>query len=276
MTTPREKQPAEVRKGGFSALQQLVAVPKSIVSAFALFSRIPMPLATWDERNMRYLMAAFPLVGVVVGAGLWGWWQLAEALRFGSTLRAAGLTLIPIALTGGIHLDGFADVVDALSSHAEPARKREIMKDPHLGAFAVIGVCAYLIAQLALASEVTSECIVQLACLPVLSRGVAGLATVGLKPASETGLLATVRGAGQGRVNLILLALTCLAMGAALAWRDLASGLAMLGACLASFLVVARIARREFGGMSGDVAGFLLQVAELLMLAAIVVSERLV
>lgn len=44
---------------------------------------------------------------------------------------------MPLLVTGGIHIDGFSDTMDALSSHAERQKKLEIMDDPHIGAFGV-------------------------------------------------------------------------------------------------------------------------------------------
>ena len=111
-------------------------VLRSLVIAFACFSKIPMPRVDWREQSMRYCMCFFPLIGLVIGLCLWVWAWLCGALGFGSVLRGAGIALLPLAVTGGIHMDGFADVVDAQSSHAEPDRKRQILKDPHTGAWA--------------------------------------------------------------------------------------------------------------------------------------------
>ena len=117
---------------------------KSIILAFSIFSRIPMPKAEWNEKNMRYMMACFPLVGAVIGVLLMWWGQFAATVKMSRMLFACGMTLIPIAVTGGIHLDGFCDTTDALASHAVPEKKRDILKDPHFGSFDVISVCGYM------------------------------------------------------------------------------------------------------------------------------------
>lgn len=251
-------------------------VLRSLVMAFSLFTVIPMPQVDWSERNMRYLMAAFPAVGLLIGALVWGWWHLCGMLGFASLMRAAGVTLIPVALTGGIHLDGFADVMDALSSHAEPERKRQIMKDPHVGAFAIMGVCCYLIAYLALASEVDEEHLLALACVPILSRCLSSYATVSFRKASKTGMLAdegtTV---GAPAIRLVVLGIY-MAVGALLVACDGAVGVLVVMAAVVVLLYVKRIAEREFGGMGGDLAGLFLQLAELVMLAVIAVVGRLV
>ena len=75
--------------------------------AFAMYSKIPMPRADWEKENMRYMMCFFPLIGAVIGALLIGWEWLSLRLQAGDILRSAGCVLIPVAVTGGIHLDGY-------------------------------------------------------------------------------------------------------------------------------------------------------------------------
>ena len=114
---------------------------ETVIVAFSMFSALPVPQLEWNERNRRWSLCAFPLVGVVVGLACLGWALLCARLALPAVLRGAGLCLLPVWITGGIHLDGFADTWDALSSHAAPEKKREILKDPHAGAFAVIHLC---------------------------------------------------------------------------------------------------------------------------------------
>ena len=163
-----------------------MSVLRAVVTAFAFFSAIPMPHVEWDEKNMRYMMAAFPLVGVVIGLLVLAWRAACDALGLGQLLWGAGFALIPLSVTGGIHMDGFADVTDARASHAEPARKREILKDPHSGAFAAMGVSGYLVAYLALATELDARGVALLACTPIVSRCLSGIATVTFRTSLRT------------------------------------------------------------------------------------------
>ena len=98
---------------------------QSAILAFSSFSKIPMPQIEWREENMRYMMGFFPIVGLSVGLVAALWVLISRLLGFGTALFGAGLALVPVLVTGGMHLDGFCDVVDAQSSHAEPPRKRE-------------------------------------------------------------------------------------------------------------------------------------------------------
>ena len=109
--------------------------------AFAMYSKIPMPPADWEKENMKYALCFFPWVGLAVGAVSAVLFWLLQQIGAGSMLRAAVLTAVPVLVTGGIHLDGYLDTMDALSSWREKQRRLEILKDPHAGAFASILYC---------------------------------------------------------------------------------------------------------------------------------------
>ena len=245
---------------------------RSIVMAFSMFSHIPMPKIMWRDENMRYMLCAFPLVGLVIGLFLWAWIWLCSLTGIGLLLQSAGLTLIPIAVTGGFHLDGFMDTVDALSSHASPERKREILKDPHTGAFAVIGLCTYLLFYTALCTGlvIDRQTILLLVLLPVLSRIISGL-TILIFPANAgKGLLSTFKEASDKKAASIILCIFLVLCGSGLLYIDVITGALMLAVALVSTLYLYFMSKKQFGGMSGDLAGYFLQVTEIAMLAVIV------
>ena len=121
--------------------------------AFAMYSKIPMPPADWEKENMKYALCFFPWVGLAVGAVSAVLFWLLQQIGAGSMLRAAGLTAVPVLVTGGIHLDGYLDTMDALSSWREKQRRLEILKDPHAGAFAIIMGCLYFVLYAGAAGE---------------------------------------------------------------------------------------------------------------------------
>ena len=254
----------------------MVSVLRAVVTAFAFFSAIPMPHVEWDEKNMRYMMAAFPLVGVVIGLLVLAWRAACDALGLGQLLWGAGFALIPLSVTGGIHMDGFADVTDARASHAEPARKREILKDPHVGSFAVMAICCYIVSCLALACELDARYVPLAACAPVASRCLAGIVAVSARLSSRTGMLASVSGSARTNAVQAALVLELLAVAAVLAWLSPLVGPATLAVAVVALAATVRMANREFGGMSGDLSGYYVQVAELAMLACVVLVGRLV
>ena len=105
---------------------------KSLIIALAMYSKLPVPNIDWDEKNMRYAMCFFPVVGVIIGALVFGAGQL--ILRYtecGKLFFAAVMTMIPVAVTGGIHLDGFADTIDAVSSYKDREKKLDFERSSY-------------------------------------------------------------------------------------------------------------------------------------------------
>ncbi len=237
-----------------------------------MFSRIPVPKADWRPEAMRYAMACLPLVGIAVGVGVLAWNWLALTLAFGPLLRGAGLALVPLIVSGGIHLDGFCDTVDARASHADQEKKQAILKDLHVGAFAAIAVAAYLIFFAALASELPAD-IGIVACFSlifVLSRVLTALATALFPCARDSGLGRIFHDAAAKKATLVSVSATGAAVAALLA---VLGGPTMLAIPVGAGLLFAwfyRMVKREFGGLSGDLSGWFLQVCELLSLALLI------
>ena len=242
----------------------------SCVIAFSTYSRIPMPQVEWNEKNMRHTLAFFPLVGAAVGAAFWGVDALCQLLEVGTVLRAALLTAVPVVVTGGIHLDGYCDTVDALSSHAPREKKLIILKDSNAGAFAVIWCGVWFLTYFALLTELAGAATV--AAGFVLSRALSALAVERL-PSAREGMGASLK--KGSRFPWWVLAVYLLLFGGAVwMWGDLPTGLAALAVSVCFYFFYKRMALRLFGGFTGDLAGWFLQVCELLLLAAVVVTER--
>ena len=107
-------------------------IGRSLCVAFSMYSKIPMPQVEWTKESMQYCICFFPAVGAVIGAATLLWNMLVGAKLSGSLLFTAVLILIPVLITGGIHLDGLLDTADALSSYKTKEEKLEILKDSHL------------------------------------------------------------------------------------------------------------------------------------------------
>lgn len=262
----------------------------SCIIAVSMYSKIPMPAVEWTEERMRHVMCFFPFVGLAQGGVLGLWFYLGLDVFALNPLTAALITAaIPLLVTGGIHMDGFMDTMDAIHSYGEREKKLEILKDPHLGAFAVISLAVYLLLYLGVVNEYVqylSGCegdfrfllYVMPGLVFVMERAFSGLSVVTFPSAKKDGLAAGFARTAQKRTDRIVLAVwlvICLAVAAALGWR--AGGLAgaavlSIGLGLGQLLVFwwyYRMSLKEFGGITGDLAGCFLQVCELAGLAVL-------
>ena len=241
---------------------------QTVAVAFAMFSALPMPQFEWNAKNMRYAMCAFPLIGLVCGA----LWCVCGVLPLPALAKAAGFCLIPVWVTGGIHLDGYADTCDALSSYGDRAKKLEILKDPHCGAFAVIRLCSYFVAYFALAACVafTPKAGLIWTLAFVLERALSGFAVAAFPMAKNTGLAHTFATAADKKTVKTVLAVVSVML--CIAMTLLGGGLLALAA-LAALVRYYHISQKQFGGITGDLAGWFLQKTELWMLAALAACQ---
>lgn len=252
-------------------------IAEAIGAAFGTFSRIPVPKSAWTDFGSTHALAAFPLVGIAEGFLMTAWGYMANLLGVPATIVAAVLVALPVAVTGGIHLDGLCDTSDALASWAPRERKLEIMHDPRAGAFGVIGVVVYLILQFSLftALPLTAGGFLVLLCSLVFSRALSGLA-VECWPAARADGMATGLSPSKKRAAIVV-PLCAFAAASAAVMVACAQAVGALMA-VAGLLVLAwyrHVALSRFGGVTGDLAGWFLQWAELAMLAMLVAGGML-
>ena len=251
-----------------------MVVFETIAVAFSMFSAIPMPKIEWNRRNMKYSLCASWLIGAVIGLVCLAVNALCAVIGLPALLRAALLCLIPVLITGGIHLDGFADTSDALASHADTEKKLEILKDPRIGSFGVIKLILYFILMFALWAVLPAYKPVPILIGFCLSRALSGLAVASFPLAKNTGLAHTfASSADKKRVSLILLLLS-LACSAILCCFGLC-GITMAAAAWLVFVCYYYMSKKQFGGITGDLAGWFLIRAEEWMLIALVGTEFL-
>lgn len=249
-----------------------MSIINSFFIALSMYSRIPVPRVDWEKENMRYAMCFFPMIGVVIGAVMYlaGW--LLDKTSVGGLFRGVVFTLIPIIITGGIHMDGFMDTMDALGSWGDREKKLEILKDSHAGAFAILGMGCYLMWSVAVWSELPAEVLRVCGVSFALSRALSGFSVVTFPASRNSGLLKMFQDGAQKKVVRITM---CLYVAAAVIMMAVMNARAMTGAVtgvMIAFLYYIVVSRKQFGGVTGDLAGFFLETAELAMFTGILVT----
>ena len=105
---------------------------KAMVIAFSIYSKIPVPQFEWKEEDMEYMMCFFPWIGGVIGLFFFGWAVLCEKFAVGNVCYALIGAAIPLMISGGFHVDGYMDTMDAFHSYQSREKKLEILKDSHM------------------------------------------------------------------------------------------------------------------------------------------------
>lgn len=234
--------------------------------AWGMFCALPCPYPHWDDDARGWMMVYLPLVGLIMGV-LWAlvMWAF-SLLGFTGALAAAILTAAPYLLTGFLHLDGYMDCCDAILSRRDLPERQRILKDSHVGSFAVICVALlFLVGFAALRDLDFSNSFLALPFLMAASRCAAALCLGALPPmrtSQYAGSFQKNKNRAQRRAQIIMLALVLLASGALGYFvRPGAFASVLLTAVSCALLCLA--ASKNLGGMSGDISGFSITLSEL-------------
>lgn len=121
---------------------------RGLILAFQFLTRLPTPqLIDFRQEELSTSAIWFPLVGIVIGLLLVGAAQL--GLSANAWMAALLIVLVWVGVTGALHLDGAADLADALgASHRDSDRFLSVLKDPHIGTFGVVILISLLLTKL--------------------------------------------------------------------------------------------------------------------------------
>lgn len=244
------------------------SVWNSCKAAFAMFSKIPAPMVDWNKENMKYMMCFFPFVGAVIGVLTWlTGCVLGNYVKLEPFFLTVILTVIPVVVTGGIHVDGLLDTSDALSSWQERTRRLEILKDSHAGAFAVITACVYFILWLGAWSQLQNNpkgiCIMSMGYM--MSRCLSGIGVITFPKAKSDGTVAEFsRNASEITARNILMVMFVILV-ALMLWVSPVMGVLAVLSALLVFWWYHHMAMKYFGGTTGDLSGFFLCICEVVM-----------
>ena len=238
-----------------------------------------MPHFEWTEEDYGHSLVFFPLIGAVIGSVLVGVYQLSVWAGFPETVICIALTLIPVMVTGGFHLDGYMDTMDARSSYRSREDKLKILSDPHIGAFAVISLVTAILIYIGAAGVIVHlhdlRAVMSLGVLFVSARSVSGLLAMLMPGAKDNGMLHAETGGNRKGILVsqwiwLIVSLT---------------GIVCIGYLYAAGVLIAltgvalyyrHMAVSEFGGVTGDTAGYLLTVSEVIGTAAIAAVSLIV
>lgn len=241
---------------------------KSLRLALSFLTAIPIRAEAPQPGDLGRSAIWFPLIGFGLGLILAIAYRL-FSLIFPHLIAAALTVALWAALTGGLHLDGLADCCDGLLATAAPERRLEIMRDPRLGSFGVIGLTLFLILKILAVPSFDYPGFFSFLPLTIpvatcISRWL--IIVVAFQPqVRPDGLGADFARGLSGRTALLaaLLPLAGVTLFTLLGdWRLL---LAVILAHLLTFAIIA-FARARLGGVTGDVFGLTVEMSELVVL----------
>lgn len=246
-----------------------MAIIKSLIISISIYSKIPVPQFEWKEEDMKYTLCFFPWVGAIIGAFLYLWLRVCSHYNVGGVCYVMIGTAIPLIITGGFHVDGYMDTMDCFHSYESKERKLEILKDAHIGAFAVIMLLLYYLIYIGAFSQINGKNEFGVFCCGFyLSRILSGLSVVNFPAAKKSGMLSTFADTASKRVvsiSLYLQLFLCIFVMANISVKT--TIISLIGAFLCFFYYRYKSVK-ELGGISGDTAGYFVTVCECVLAIA--------
>jgi adenosylcobinamide-GDP ribazoletransferase len=251
---------------------RLVKWIKRFILAVQFMTKIPISVQLdVDEQDFAQSMLFYPVVGLIVGALMTVVYYIFSLIASG-LLPSVAAVLSGVAVTGAFHLDGLADVCDALLSNKDRTGMLAVMKDSRIGTGGAVAIASILILKIAVLTEMSGNAAYDALLLaPVLGRtGIVTAAAISQYARAEGGL-------GQHFIDktgwlqmiwtaVIALAIAVLAVGYA--------ALALLAAEFLTAVLFAKYMESKIGGMTGDTLGATCEITEVVVLLMFAVSMR--
>jgi len=234
---------------------------KYLLTAFDLLTILPLPASKhWQAGDSGRSAVWYSMVGLCIGALVAGAFTLLQ-IYFSHILSAALALAFWVLLTGGLHLDGLADCFDGMFHASNPERRLQIMKDPHMGAFGVIGLMLVLLIKFSALTSLSSTRAIGAILLSASFARWCVLLTWKQPLARPDGFGADFSSGLQAHA-IILGGL--IPLGLAL-WLG-ETGFLAIGLGLLVTLFILFVAKKNLGGITGDVLGMIIELVEVSVL----------
>lgn len=239
-------------------------IVNSFILAFAMYSGIPVPQVERNQKNMKYTLCFVPVIGLVTGALLYGWSRVCAVCSFGQVCFALVGTVIPVIVTGGIHLSGLLYTADAVYSYKIKEKRRQRARESGAGVSAVTaGLCFFMLYGAGLTLIWKKSQLLLLALSYIISRALSGMSIVWFPAAEEERDISNLFQAADRRtVRGVLVTLLALAIISAVIIHPVIGTLMALAAMWV-WTYYYYMTKKRFGGVSEDTAGFFLCLCEL-------------
>ena len=264
----------DVRIGGRRRQRPLMtairAELRALAAAVTLLTRLPVGSRIHiDGEDVARSLAWLPLVGVALGGAI----ALAARGLEGRLDDGPAAVLIVAAwalATGAIHLDGLADSADALGG-GDRERRLAIMRDSQIGSFGALALVLVVVLKITLVAAVLARGHhLWLIAIPAVARAASSALSAALPYARDEGTGAALVSGGRRAERLAVAVATALVV--ALACARLRGLLAVVAVLLVA-VVVGRLAQRRLGGVTGDVLGATIELAECAALVALLAGR---
>jgi len=237
----------------------------SLANALGFLTLLPMRRKSIVEEEVARAVRFFPAVGVALGLVIASVGEIA-CTHLPPAIVAVGLVALLAILTGGLHLDGVADLFDAIGAGAGDRQARlAIMRDSRIGAHGAASVTILLLAKTSALTQVLDHGdVTALIVFPAVARWAVVPLILFFPSAREDGLGAAFK--RHAKLTDLALASVFASVIVIASKRVLLTGFAALSGAAA----VGLLAQARLGGFTGDVCGAVIEISEVICLFALV------
>ncbi|MGB1250585.1 MAG: adenosylcobinamide-GDP ribazoletransferase [Candidatus Promineifilaceae bacterium] len=236
--------------------------------AISFLTTLPVPSTPFIEGGLGKSGRWFTVIGVMIGGLVFALNRLLIT-HVDSWVVAILVVVVWICLTGGLHLDGFADCCDGLIASVPAEKRLSIMKDPTVGTFAALGLILLITLKIALVhallpAEPSSS-------LPIMTAVIVSrwlILPVALQPSAREG------GMGAAFAETVTTDVLLVALILPVVLLILGGTATVIAMLVAHFLTVwlVSVVHKRIGGVTGDVFGLVVEVAEVVILLTFVLT----
>lgn len=231
-------------------------------TAMLFLTRIPLPQVELDENKISSSLPFFPLVGTIIGGILALIYILGQKLLQRQVIVGI-IIVMNVIITGGMHLDGFADTADGLFCFGNREKKLHVMRDSCVGAYGVMGlILVILLKYLFLLSLSETYTVPALAIFPTISRWMMVYAVLFYPYSRKNGM-------GKAFLNqktTVFIFASIIAMVVSYMCIGFAGLIILCGAFVVCYIFIQYLFK-QLGGMTGDTYGAVNEFSEVIVLS---------
>lgn len=242
---------------------------ETLCCAISFLTIVPVPHAH-SEDAIRMCAWLFPFVGLLMGSFIATLDSFLLLFMPASATSAIAIGALAI-ITGGLHLDGLADLMDAIGSRKDKLGQLEVMHEVHIGAFGAASICVVLLSKYALIVSLNPPLRwMAISLAPMLGRYGAVLSMLLFPYArSENGIAFRMR---EHRIAQLVAATAYTAVAAHAAANYV--GHISMWLCIAVTLFISLRLTKRLGGLTGDCYGAMVEICEVTSLLVLTTLQH--
>lgn len=239
-----------------------------------LFSRIPSPNIKREKENFKYVTIFFPFIGTLIGIMILYAYYILKMTSINKFFITVLISFIPVFITGGYHINGFTNTIDAVFSYGNVEKKRKILREPYVGSRGMMYANIYFLLFIGIFMDISYRSINYIIIIMTLSRILCSFMILNFRFYDIDNMHYILKNNASKRVCNFILTIYLIIIFIYSLSISYVTTLALTSTCITIYLYQYLLTYKEFDGISSDLCGFFISITELLMIfVAVFISK---